>query len=102
MGHFLYHWVYQDFYQPVWPNVAATITVGLWVIWRNRLHIERLEKNMRHHFALHTGVMSRELDQVHARISQLHSAIHNRTGTVDSDSTLFAQSEIEERSINPD
>ena len=102
MGHFLYHWVYQDFYQPVWPNIAATITVGLWVIWRNRLHIERLEKSMTHRFALHSSLLGRELGNVHARISELHSAIHHSTGNVDSDPSLFAQSEVEGRSNNPD
>jgi hypothetical protein len=58
--HWLYHWVWLDFYVPIWPNIAASILCASWVVVRLRklrqLHIqhhqELLDAQQTHHEAL--------------------------------------------------
>lgn len=41
MAHWLYHYLYQDLYGPVWPNIAADVMVAGWTISRLKLHLGR-------------------------------------------------------------
>jgi hypothetical protein len=93
--HFLYHYVYQDVYIPVWPNIVASVMVGAWVIWRNKTHIERFELRMKRSFALHTSLIGRELEKVHAHVSNLHSTGSDSSGDSSDGAALFAQQEVE-------
>jgi len=54
MINFLHHWVYQDIYQPVWPNWVAGIVAGsvLW-FWKGRKWLRKLEEHMRHTKEIH-------------------------------------------------
>lgn len=47
MGEWLHHWVYMDFWAPVWPNIAAGVIMSTWIIQRVRKHFKR------HHEPLH-------------------------------------------------
>ena len=49
MTHWLYHWIVQDFYVPVWPNLVAeaVVTAFLW----SKLHA--MHKLHRDHFQWH-------------------------------------------------
>jgi hypothetical protein len=47
--HWLYHWVYLDFYIPVWPNIAASAVLGP-VVWMKLHAIHKLHKQ---HFEWH-------------------------------------------------
>ena len=53
MGGFLYHWVYLDFWCPLWPNIAASAVVYAFVTVKLRtmqkLHEETLAVQARHH-----------------------------------------------------
>jgi len=41
MGHWLYHWLFLDFYVPVWPNIAADLIAAVWTISRLKTHLHR-------------------------------------------------------------
>ncbi len=45
-GAWLYHWVYLDFYAPVWPNIIASILVAAWVTMKLRA-TRRLQEQIR-------------------------------------------------------
>jgi len=49
IGHWLYHWAWQDFYVPVWPNIAASAVLGP-LIWLKLRAIQKLHKE---HFEWH-------------------------------------------------
>jgi hypothetical protein len=57
----LYHWVYLDFYAPVWPNIIASILVAAWVTLRLRAG-RRLQEQIRdlheRHHAEHMAALS--------------------------------------------
>jgi hypothetical protein len=40
------HWLYQDFYSPVWPNIVASILVAAWVTFKLRAH-RKLQEQLR-------------------------------------------------------
>ena len=42
----LHHWIWVDLYVPVWPNIAASLALAIWVGFR--LHVLR-----KLHLALH-------------------------------------------------
>jgi hypothetical protein len=52
-GPWVNHWVYQDFYSPVWPNIVASILVAAWVTFKLRAHRKLQEQlrdlHVRHH-----------------------------------------------------
>lgn len=41
-----HHWLYDDFYVPIWPNIIASIIMAIWVYGRLKA-LERLHK--KHH-----------------------------------------------------
>jgi hypothetical protein len=41
---FLNHWLWQDLYNPVWPNLVASLIVGVWVDVRAKLRHKELTK----------------------------------------------------------
>ena len=43
MGHLVFHYLVQDFYNPVWPNLAASAVCTTLVVLRLRAH-EKLHK----------------------------------------------------------
>jgi hypothetical protein len=53
MGNLLYHWLWQDLYVPLWPNVLASGVVYVLVLVRlralRRLHEEIRDIQARHH-----------------------------------------------------
>lgn len=51
MNHLLYHWLVQDLYVPVWPNLVAETVVTAF-IW-SKLHA--MHKLHRKHFEWHQG-----------------------------------------------
>lgn len=58
--HFIDHWLIQDFYDPVWPNIAASMVVGIWVVSRVKLHLKR-----------HKKWLSQHLQHIHGRLHVL-------------------------------
>lgn len=52
MGSWLYHYLYQDFYSPVWPNLVASLVVYVSVMVKLRalrkLHEELRDLHERH------------------------------------------------------
>lgn len=53
MGQWAYHWLYQDLWIPLWPNLAASLVVYvfMWVKLRSmqKMHAELKEMHLRHH-----------------------------------------------------
>ncbi len=53
MGHWIYHWLYQDFWVPVWPNLAASLLVWAFMWWKLHAmrgwHEEMLRLQVHHH-----------------------------------------------------
>lgn len=53
MGQWAYHWVWLDFYVPVWPNLVASLIVYVFVLAKIRalrkLHEELKELHARQH-----------------------------------------------------
>ncbi len=41
IGHWLFHWVWQDFGVPVWPNIAADVMAACWTLSRVKKHLHR-------------------------------------------------------------
>jgi hypothetical protein len=53
VGPWFYHWVYQDAWVPIWPNLAASLIVYVFVYLKLKamtdLHKEMLAVQDRHH-----------------------------------------------------
>jgi uncharacterized membrane protein YcjF (UPF0283 family) len=53
VGNWAYHWLYQDFWAPLWPNLAASAVVYVFVLARLRalrkLHEELTALQAKHH-----------------------------------------------------
>ena len=53
MGGWTYHWLYLDFWCPLWPNIAASAVVYAFVVVKlhamQKLHEETLALTARHH-----------------------------------------------------
>ncbi len=53
MGDWLYHWVWADFWTPVWPNLAASFVLYIAVYLKMRslakLHVQMMALHTRHH-----------------------------------------------------
>jgi hypothetical protein len=46
-----HHWIIADFYDPIWPNIAASILCAVWAVRRVKIHLKRHHKIMVSHFA---------------------------------------------------
>jgi hypothetical protein len=46
-----HHWIIVDFYDPVWPNIAASILCAVWAVRRIKIHLRRHHQLMVHHFS---------------------------------------------------
>ena len=46
-----HHWVIVDFYDPVWPNIAASILCAVWAVRRIKIHLKRHHQLVLRHFA---------------------------------------------------
>jgi hypothetical protein len=46
-----HRWVIVDFYDPVWPNIAASILCAAWAVRRIKIHLRRHHQLMMRHFA---------------------------------------------------
>jgi len=54
------HWLWNDFYVPVWPNIAASAILGIWAL-RRFIRIEKLHRQ--HHEkldAIHKALQDKE------------------------------------------
>lgn len=49
MGGWLHRWVLEDFWAPVWPNIAATVLMSTWILRRVRRHLHRHHAEIRDH-----------------------------------------------------
>jgi hypothetical protein len=49
LGHWIYHWVWLDFYVPVWPNIAASAVLGTAVFMK----LHAMHKLHKRHFDWH-------------------------------------------------
>lgn len=51
MSGWLFHYVVQDFYYPVWPNIAASAVLAVWALRKfvrlEKLHHKHHETHMR-------------------------------------------------------
>jgi hypothetical protein len=59
VSHWFYHWAVQDFYNPVWPNIVASL-IATGAIWA-KLHA--IHKLHRKHFELTKAQAKQEGDQ---------------------------------------
>jgi hypothetical protein len=64
MGHWAYHYLWIDVYNPVWPNIAASAILGVWA-FRKFLHLEKL------HRANHEQHME--------KLEDIHNAVRNQS-----------------------
>jgi hypothetical protein len=51
MNAWFHHWIVVDFYDPVWPNIAASIVCAVWAVRRVKIHLNRHHQLMMCHFA---------------------------------------------------
>ena len=51
MSGWFHHWVIVDFYDPVWPNIAASILCAVWAVRRIKIHLKRHHQLVLRHFA---------------------------------------------------
>lgn len=84
MGHWLYHWLWLDFYVPVWPNIVASLVVYVFVMVKLRalrkLHEELRDLHERHREELakaHQGLSAviAEARDAKAAAESAHAAI---------------------------
>ncbi len=56
----IYHWLYLDLWCPIWPNLAASLIVYVFVWWKlhtmQKLHEELREIQLRHHRELKQAI----------------------------------------------
>jgi hypothetical protein len=45
-----HHWIIADFYDPIWPNIAASILCAVWAVRRVKIHLKRHHQIMMSHF----------------------------------------------------
>jgi hypothetical protein len=95
MTHFLYHYLYVDLYLPVWPNIAASVIIGLWVVARVKVHLKRHHESIKGLIALHSSFIGRQLEEVHAHVSNLHPTVPDHSDSISGSTPLFAQQEAE-------
>ena len=68
MSAWFHHWIVVDFYDPVWPNIAASILCAVWAVRRVKIHLKRHHQLMMCHLAsLHQKTADPDNEQaVHA------------------------------------
>lgn len=40
MNAWFHRWIVVDFYDPVWPNIAASIMCAVWAVSRIKVHLK--------------------------------------------------------------
>lgn len=51
MSGWFHHWIIIDFYDPIWPNIAASILCAVWAVRRIKIHLRRHHQLVLRHFA---------------------------------------------------
>jgi len=71
-----HHWVIVDFYDPVWPNIAASILCAVWAVRRIKIHLKRHHQLMLRHFAF-----------LHEKSDDFNSGTAIRVGAINGSNT---------------
>lgn len=78
MINFLHHYLYQDLWQPIWPNWLAAVPITLY--GRAKL-IKWNRKRERTEHARHVDRMT-ELHRLHAKIDKVHEKLGISKGSI--------------------
>ncbi len=71
MRAWFHHWIIVDFYDPIWPNIAAPILCAVWAVRRVKIHLKR-------HHQLVVG----HLASLHEKIADLNNEKAIRAGAI--------------------